>query len=117
MCRGKSTAALSMSLHCLHTLPGIGWTSRVSRHAISFAIRNLYEEMDVFRWAAHGSALRDAPAQRLWAARSRDDESLFRAAEKSADAWFDLRECCNEDAAARSMHVHRPRHAARDKSA
>lgn len=55
----------------------------------------------MFRWAAHGSALRDAPAQRSRAARSHDDERLFRAAGKSADAWFDLRECCNEDAAAR----------------
>ena len=90
-----------MSLHCLHTLPGIGWTSRVSRHAISFAIRNLYEEMDVFRWAAHGSALRDAPAQRLRAAQSHDGEWLFRAVEKSADARFDLRECCNEGAMVR----------------
>jgi len=68
-------------------------------HATSSAIRNLYEDIDVFRWAAHGIASRDAPAQRSRAAQSQDDQWLFRAVQKSADACFDLRECCNEDAA------------------
>jgi hypothetical protein len=53
----------------------------------------------VFRWAAHGIALRDAPAQRSRGAQSHGEEWLFRAVEKSADACFDLRESCNEDAA------------------
>jgi hypothetical protein len=76
-------------------------TVRAPCHATASAIRNLYEDIDAFRWAAHGSALRDAPAQRLQAAQSHDDEWLFTAVEKSADACFDLRECCNEGATVR----------------